>query len=302
MLANGIKQAATGAAGNLTVAVIGAYPTFASKYSVGANGDPFPYAIVRDSDGVGMEWGIGHLSDATTLVRDRIIESWSGSAWGVVPTDLTSGGTYTVMVADNSSVRAVAPVGSDTTIAATRYLVGGQWISNAAANILMVAGTAIIVPYRLDIPAIVSGISVKVTVIASAGTTMNMRAALYRMDKNGHMGNLVSESAAVSSTTTGVKSLLLPSSVRLVPGWYFIAVLADGNPSLVGTNVGGGAGHCPMWGVPAGDQAGRYVQATKVITYADTGACFPNPLGTTGLTYGADWSFNAICPTLMVTS
>ena len=303
MLANGIRQTTTGGAADLTLALIAGFPPFSAKYSVGANGDPIPYGIKRDSDGVGVEWGIGHLSTATNFVRDRAIITWDGTTYSDnSPTllNLSTGGPYTIDVSDNPALRPNSPNGSDPGVGATRYLLGGQWCGNPGASVTLAAGTAQIVPFRLDVPEKSSGISVKVTTAATTGTTKNMRVALYRYDKAGRIGNLVAESAAISVAGTGVKNFLFPAPVRLDPDWYFIAILADGNPGIVATNGQGIAGICPMWGVPGGDPTGRYTVASKAVAYVDTGSCFPSPLGV--VSYGADWAVSTPCPTLMAVS
>lgn len=308
MFANGIKQTTTTTGtGNLTLSSVSGFPTFASKFSTGTNGDPFHYAIIRDSDGVGMEWGIGHLSSSTVLVRDKILATWDGTSTysDQAPTALSlAAGTYRVICVDNAAARPIAANAVDTTLSgATKYLLGAQIVANPGANVAFANGTCQLVPFRLDQVATVSGVSVKVNTLASTGTTKNMRGAIYAVDKDGHPGNLIAESSAgVSTATTGVKGLTFAASVRLLPGWYFIALLTDGNPNIAGSNAAAGGGQCPMWGTAAGDVGGRYVVVTKSITYADTGALFPSPFGTTGLTYGADWVSLYPTPTLMVTA
>lgn len=303
MLANGIRQSTLGFATDQTLTVIAGFPPFSAKYSVGANGDPIPYGVKRDSDGVGVEWGIGHLSTATNFVRDRAIVTWDGTTYiDNSPTilNLSTGGPYTIDVSDNPTLRPSSPYGSDSGVGVTRYLMGGQWCGNPGASVALVAGTAQIVPFRLDVPEKSSGLSVKINTGATTGTTKNMRAALYHYDKAGHIGNLIAESSSMSVAGTGVIKFLFPSIVRLDPDWYFVAMLADGNPGIIGTNGQGIAGICPMWGVPGGDPTGRYTVASKSITYVDTGSCFPSPLGV--VSYGADWVVLTPCPTMMVVS
>lgn len=307
MLANGIRQTTTTTGtGNLTLSVSGSYVPFSAKFASGTNGDPFFYAIIRASDGVGMEWGIGHLSDAATLVRDKILATWDGSTYNdQTPTAANlAAGTYNVECVDMSAARPIAPVSTDATASGTyRYVMPGQYAGNPAQSIGAAANTLWMVPYRLDVAATVAGISVKVNTASTSGTLKKLRAALYRMDNAGHPGTVIAEAAtSIDIGTTGLKNLLFASSVHLDPGWYFVAICTDGTPSLAGTNSNAGAGNCPLWGVPGGDVSGRYITISKALTYADTGTLFPVPLGTTGLTYGVDWAVTTYTPTLLVTS
>lgn len=306
MLVNGFKQSTTTTGtGNITLATVTGFAPFSAKYSTGTNGDPIPYAIVRDSDGVGVEWGLGHLDTTTTFVRDKILATWDGATYVEnAPSAVSLGaGPYTVMVADMSAIRPIAPVATDSALSSPRHLLGGQISANPGGSVGLTNGTAVLVPFRLDVCGVISGIATKVTTAATTGTTKNIRAALYAADKNGHPGNVIAESTAgVSASTTGTKALSFAAGVRLPAGWYFVAMLTDGNPNVAGSNSLAGGGICPLWGVPGGDPIGRYVYVSKSVTYADTGACFPSPFGTTSLTWGIDWTNAFPIPSLMVTS
>ena len=69
------ESATTTGTGDFTLAgaATGKY-TFASSFPVGAF---FPYVIVNGAEN---EVGIGHLSGATTLVRDRVLRSSNANA------------------------------------------------------------------------------------------------------------------------------------------------------------------------------------------------------------------------------
>ncbi|MGZ9027372.1 MAG: hypothetical protein ACXW2U_08880 [Telluria sp.] len=307
MLANGIKQAATGAAGALTLAAIGAFPPLSSKYSVGANGDPVQYAIVRDSDGVGIEWGIGHLSAAGTFVRDIILETWDGATRNAVTpvaTNLAAGGPYTLIVTPNSGSFQAAPFATDPEVnAAARYLQGAQWNGPAYGQTAMYNAYTHIVPFLLEAAVIATGLSLNVKAAGTTGATNTARMALYRPDKSGHVGNLIAETPAIPVGSTGVKVGNFASAQRLDPGWYFIAYAGDSNAALSATNITGFPGACPLWGTPSGDPGDRYVMAVRSgLTYASTGAIFPNPAGG-GFTYYTMASGGLpISPTLVVAS
>jgi hypothetical protein len=67
------SSASTGS-GNLTLASINGKRTFASVFGTGAPTDVF-YYYVSNRNAAEWEWGTGHMSDSTTLVRDTIITS-----------------------------------------------------------------------------------------------------------------------------------------------------------------------------------------------------------------------------------
>ncbi|MDP2808652.1 MAG: hypothetical protein Q8O34_00720 [Rhodocyclaceae bacterium] len=305
MLANGIKQATTTVGtSSLALSLVSGFVPFSAKFTTGVNGAPFYYAILDDTTGGGIEWGVGHLTDAVTLSRDKIIATWDGTTYSdVSPTAVSlASGTKRVICSDQAASRPVTPSATDSTLPSPRYLIGGQWNGNSTAGFAMTA-SMVLTPFRLDVRAIVSGVSVKVIVAATTGTTKNMRAAIYAPNANGHPGALLAEtSLGVSTATTGVKACSFDSPIVLIPGWYFVALSTDGNASVSGTNSQGVAGTCPLWGLSGGDPGGRIHQLTKALTYTGAGALFPNPLGTAGLIYGVDWSSVAPCPSLMVTS
>jgi len=66
-------------AGNFTLSAVNGKQSFATAFGTGASPDVFDYFI---SNQAAAEWerGTGHMSDATTLVRDTIRESSSGGS------------------------------------------------------------------------------------------------------------------------------------------------------------------------------------------------------------------------------
>lgn len=74
-IANLTQQTTTGTgAGNLTLVSKDGYRTFSSAFGTGATPDVFYYFII-DTTNNAWEYGSGHMSDATTLVRDTVISS-----------------------------------------------------------------------------------------------------------------------------------------------------------------------------------------------------------------------------------
>mgnify|MGYP001591579658 CR=1 FL=1 len=75
---NLVWQTATGIGiGNLTLA--SKYKTFNAAFGAGATQNVFAYFITHQT-AVQWEYGTGHMADATTLVRDTVIESSNANA------------------------------------------------------------------------------------------------------------------------------------------------------------------------------------------------------------------------------
>src|SRR5260370_19153567 len=79
-LANLVHQSTTGT-GNFTLATLSGKQTFGAAYGHGAATDVFEYFISSQAQ---AEWehGTGHMSDATTLVRDTVWDSSNGQLFG----------------------------------------------------------------------------------------------------------------------------------------------------------------------------------------------------------------------------
>src|SRR3972149_1608813 len=97
MFANGIKETtATTGIGALTLSAVTGFVRFSQKHSIGAD-FPFPYSIL-DSIGAPLEGGIGYLSAASTMVRAKVLWTYSASVYlDVAPTALSLTGTNTII-------------------------------------------------------------------------------------------------------------------------------------------------------------------------------------------------------------
>lgn len=73
------QQSTTTGTGNFTLSAVNGKQSFATAFGTGASTDVFDYFISNQS---ASEWerGTGHMSDATTLVRDTVIESTNSNA------------------------------------------------------------------------------------------------------------------------------------------------------------------------------------------------------------------------------
>jgi len=65
--------------GNFTLSTVNGKQSFDTAFSHGATTDVFPYYI-SNRDAAEYEWGTGHMSDATTLVRDTVLGGTNGTS------------------------------------------------------------------------------------------------------------------------------------------------------------------------------------------------------------------------------
>lgn len=80
LIANLVHQTTTGTGtGNLTLSTVSGKQSFNTAFSNGATTDVFYYFISNEGASE-YEYGTGHMSDATTLVRDTVIESTNANA------------------------------------------------------------------------------------------------------------------------------------------------------------------------------------------------------------------------------
>src|SRR6185312_415533 len=72
-------QSTSTGTGNFTCAAVNGKNTFGTAFGTGATTNVFDYFISNQG---AAEWerGTGHMSDATTLVRDTVIESTNSNA------------------------------------------------------------------------------------------------------------------------------------------------------------------------------------------------------------------------------
>lgn len=80
LIANLVHQTTTGTGtGNLTLSTVSGKQSFNTAFGNGATTDVFPY-FISNQGASEYERGTGHMSDATTLVRDTVRESTNANA------------------------------------------------------------------------------------------------------------------------------------------------------------------------------------------------------------------------------
>lgn len=266
--------------GNLTVSSVSGYPTFSNVFAVSQR---FPYAILDNSSPPQpIEEGIGYLSASTTLVREKILATYSGGTFDdISPSAVSlSAGTYNVIAPVLAELVAVASKGvnRNASLGYQKMLFSQHFaVHNASSTgYTAVANRLVIVPLWLNCSAECDALGVRVgTGVAST----NIRLGIYDMMSDGHPGKLLGETGALASATSGVDVIgTLGATIRLNPGWYFTAFVSDGAPAIGRVTAGGEIFN------NMGCASGNLMQAVGAFYATHTFGALPDPAPTTSLT------------------
>ncbi len=233
MLANWVKETVTnGGTGALTLG--GAPSGFVPFSSVFPLNRRFYYTI---EDGADREVGIGYLSAADTLVREKIFAVLSG---GTLNEDYVNGVTAGLSVRTSAVVtidavqEAVVPAPpfkerGGPSYAGT-YRVSGH--AGSAGNKFGVSADRVYyLPFLATATETLANAYVRVTTAGAAGTSAKI--GIYRMNPNGKPGGLITSTAFFGVDTTGVKGGALGAPLKVRKGeWLFTAVAANGAVTL----------------------------------------------------------------------
>lgn len=214
------ESVSAGGLGNLTLG--GALIGHRSLNSVFSNdttdaGIYFQYAIEDTADA--WETGVGHLSAATTFVRDWMEASSTGAALNVSTT---------------AKVRAT-PIGAGLvptmpTIPASignRIEVSAQYGGFSTAA--YVADSLRYILHHHEVMAPVDAIVFEVTVAGAALT--KAACGIYSIGADGNPKRKIVNGAEVAVDTTGIKASTFTSRL-LPPGWYALALVSSGAPTV----------------------------------------------------------------------
>ena len=207
------ETSATTGTGSLTLAgAVANYRTFNAALGADVR---FTYWI--DNEAGAWETGIGYMSDATTLVRETPLD---GSA--ATPVSFT--GTLQVYVAssDSNLMPAYGVVPSGTIFPSVS-------MTEQVASTVLTANRVYYMPFLWAGSQPINALGVKINTLV----TLSFRLGLYQNNK-GNVGNLIDQTATlvdVAGTfiTGSITTLSLPA------GWYFIALVADGNMNMKGS-------------------------------------------------------------------
>jgi len=235
MLANGIKQtSATTGTGNLVLAAVAGMPKFSDVFGLNA---PFSYTLV-DSNGLFIEAGIGYLSDATTLVRPRVTATFIGGAYnGASPSAANLAGTTTIIGTPHAAtLESMLPTVDKVSASVARYVQSAGRNMNQT-TVSLAALRVYYIPFLLKTGSPIVSLMLSVGTAAAAGSTA--RLGIYAMTENGYPGQLLATTGALDVATTGQKVGTLATPVNLPPGWYVVAVVSDGSPTVNAATTGG---------------------------------------------------------------
>lgn len=224
MLANWTKQPIT--AGGTGALTLGAAPAgFVSIATSMGVDKAFWYAI---EDGTSRELGIGHLSAASTLVRDSVRETLvAGVLERAAPTPIncTTSATVSLVAAAQGMIGAhpghfFANAGGITGLCSLGH------VDEAAGNFTFGAATYLYAtPYLWGASKRVTHASVWVKT-AAGGSTVKM--GIYEYAAAGIPGRKLAE-WDVNSGTTGAKEVALTTPIWLPSGWYFVLAQCSTN-------------------------------------------------------------------------
>lgn len=273
MLANWVKQAVTaGGTGNLTLGSADA--GHIDINTVIGQGPRFSYVI---EDGVNRESGIGHLSAATTFVRDIIYETLvSGVLTRSAPSPINVTTTAKVMIAPTARNIFAAALSSLVDVA------GSGAVANAGFSTLNIgsygAGAMVVTQYMLMSYAIANNLAIDISG-ASAGVSV---VGIYAPSAANSAIKLA-QSGELDTGTTGLKSSALSTTLYLPPGIYLAVIHNSGNPFIRGGVA------IPTAFVPKIEAAAMhaYVKSSSAFGYSST---LPNEL--TFNTFAADASIS----------
>jgi hypothetical protein len=235
MLGNGIKQTtSTGGTGNLTLAAVTGYPKVSDAFPIGL---PLSYVLL-DSGGLFLEAGIGYLVDSVTLVRAKVCTTFVAGVYNATnPTPVTLAGTTTVDVSPHAStLESMLPTVDKVSASVARYIQSaGRNMNQTTVGLSTLR--VYYIPFLLKAASPVISLMLSVGTAAVAGSTA--RLGIYAMTESGYPGQLLATTGALDVATTGQKVGTLATPLSLPPGWYVLAVVSDGSPTVTAATTGG---------------------------------------------------------------
>lgn len=225
--------------GNLTLSSVSGYPTI---NDVVGQGQRFAYAILDDSTGAPLEAGIGYLSASTTMVREKVTETYSSSTYdntSPATLSLASGTKRVIVTALTRSLMSPLPYlgsGAGYKAVSNGALIGA--VGAGSYNDQDTSGRLNIFPWIHEYGGEIDAFIINCTTAGSAGQIL--RIGLYRVGSDGNPAGLIVESGSIDIASTGVKTSTFTAFV-LPPGHYWIAFLSTATGALY-TGTTGTAG------------------------------------------------------------
>lgn len=227
MLANGAKETTTTTGtGTVTLSAVTGFPRFSQVLSVGQFVD---YAI---QDGNNWEWGVGKVAASNTLERTLVTAKFDGGTYSKDPaTRLSLSGSATVFCAITDATCGIAYSGP----------LAGSWVPNA----LIVQQTAYLQSSNFNHPdkvifspwawpagvdRVAKGARIRVGTVGTA-TKMRIGVLQYGATQSGNV--LITQTADIDVTSTGVKSASFLQPVALPLARYGLCVILNGTCTLL---------------------------------------------------------------------
>lgn len=223
MLANRVQETTTSTGtGNLTLAgAVANHQTINNGIGTDVR---FPYFVIDDTNSA-WEHGVGYLSDATTLVRETVIESTNSNA-----TVNFSAGTKQVFVGGSALTLVAANVGYSSLGSQLKYQAP---LSHVRINntYQLAANRAHWVPVYFSRGTLINQIACYV--VTANGTGANkLHIGLYQEGATpGEPGPKIASVADLDPSTTGLKSGSV-TEFYMPAGWYYFFCWSDATPTL----------------------------------------------------------------------
>lgn len=222
--------------GDLTLSSVSGYPTI---NDVVGQGQRFAYAILDDSTGAPLEAGIGYLSASTTMVREKVTETYSSSTYdntSPATLSLASGTKRVIVTGLTRSVMAPLPYigsGAGYKAVSNAALIGA--VGSGSYNDQDTSGRLNIFPWIHEYGGEIDAFIINCTTAGSGGTIL--RIGLYRVGSDGNPAGLIVESGSISVSSTGAKTSTFTAFV-LPPGHYWLALLSTATTALYTGSTG----------------------------------------------------------------
>jgi hypothetical protein len=284
MLADGILQTATGtgvAGANLSLSAVTlgglALPTFASKFTAGSLGDAILFGVRRKDNPVLSFVAIGHLSDASTLVIDKLLTTWDGGALddtSPASIALANGVDYYVYptMEAGAMLGAWPTVTGDLTAStdSKRVMLSSSLAGGInGSNFSMTANTLYQWPARWQCMDSLKRLGAAVAGVVAGS---NFRLGVWAMTAAGGRGRLIADSGNLSgAAATYVSATNLLGEIRPPAHGVWVGAMADAAVALRGSAVTGDPG--VMGWAPTGFVTNAYGYSTRTFTSG-----LPDPL------------------------
>jgi hypothetical protein len=212
-LGNWIKESvSSGGTGNLTVASVTGFDTFASQFGDGTTTPPAAHFRYVVTDGNDWETGVGHMSAVTTLVRDLIeMKIASGTLTRFPATGLTVS-TSAFVFCDFTGDGSELPYWPDAASATAGLGVPPQNVGAYSTSTRAYGAKYFFYfPFKLPLSGVYSAINWEQS--ASGGTQLQL--AIYQVGSDGYPGNMLASIPSTTTSATGWNQTSFSASIYL---------------------------------------------------------------------------------------